>query len=110
MRSIVISSFYICQMQVRLVFFFLHKRKPWVAVVRTVSCHLAGVRLAWFGLCLRSRGRALLRCVWDGVRCLLDCVLCRGVVSGSLGSIADLRLWVVVYIVISLAFHQVVFP
>ena len=81
-----------------------------MTVVRTVSCHLAGVRFAWFGLCLRSRGRALLRCVWDGVRCLLDWVLCRGTVSGSLGSIADLRLWVVVYIVISLAFHQVVFP
>ena len=117
MRSIVISSFYICQMQVRLFFFFfichyffLHKRKPWVAVARTVSCHLAGVRFAWFGLCLRSRDDALLCCVWDGVRCLLDCVLYRGTVSGSLGSIVDLRLWVVVYTVISLAFHQLVFP
>ena len=80
-----------------------------MTVVRTVSCHLAGVRFAWFGLCLRSRGRALLRCVWDGVRCLLDWVLYRGTVSGSLGSITDLRLWVVAYIMIPLAFHQVVF-
>ena len=81
-----------------------------MTVVRTVSCHLADVRFVWFVLCLRSRGRALLRCVWDGVRCLLDCVLCRGTVSGSLGPIADPRLWVVVYIVISLPFNQIVFP
>ena len=67
------------------------------------------VRLAWFGLCLRSLGRALLRCVWDGVRRLLDCILCRGTVSRSLGSIADFRLWVVAYKVISSAFHKVVF-
>ena len=81
-----------------------------MTVARTVSYNLAGVRFALFGLCLRSRGRALLRCVWDGVRCLLDWALCRGTVSGSLGLIADLCLCVVVYIVISLAFHQVVFP
>ena len=62
------------------------------------------------GLCLRSRGRALLRCVWDGVRCLLDCVLCRGVLSRSLVSIVVLCLRVVVYIEISLSLHQVVFP
>ena len=63
-----------------------------MAVVRRSSCHLAGMWLAWFVLCFRSRGRALLRCVLDGVRSLLDCVLCRGLVSGSLGSIGDLRL------------------
>ena len=37
------------------------------------------------GLCLRSRSLALLRCVWDGVRCLFDCVLCRGGLGGGGG-------------------------
>ena len=27
------------------------------------------------GLCLRSRDRTLLRCMWDGVGFVLDCVL-----------------------------------
>ena len=88
----------------------------WRGLVMMVFCCWDGIMssrwcaVGMVGLCLRSRGRALLRCIWDGVRCLLDCVLCRGVVSGSLGWIAVLRLWVVVYIVISLAFHQVRFP
>ena len=75
----------------------------------TVSCHLSDVRLAWYGLCLRSRGRALLCCVWGSVGCLLDCVLCRGMVNRSLETIFVLLFCVVVYIVISLAFHGAVF-
>ena len=77
-----------------------------MTVVRTVSCHLAGVRFAWFGLCLRSRGCALLRCVWDGVRVSFWIGCCVGERwAGSIGSIAGLRLWVVVCMVVSLAFN-----
>ena len=63
----------------------------------------------WCAVCMvwivsSVSGRALRRCVWDGVGCFFNWVLCRGAVGGSLGSIAGLRLWVVVCMVVSLAF------